>query len=486
MVGDAQMTLAEPVAPASPAPARGLGEGRLGVLAITFFVISAAGPLVAMAGGIPVAMLFGNGAGMPVLFVALTILLLLFSIGYTAMARRFVNAGAFYALVQAGLGRSAGGAAGIIALLGYNAMQIALYGLFGTAAGQLAQATIGLVLPWWAFALPVALVIGSLGYRQIDLSVALLGLLCAGEYLVILFLDVAIVTKGGAHGVSLEPFAARHVLSGSPMIGLMLGFSAFIGFEATAIYSEEAKDPDRSIPLATYASVLLIGVFYAVSTWALVIGLGTAQTDVLLRAAADPSELLFGVARQFAGASVEMIMRCLFVTSIFAGMLAFHNAIARYCFALGRDGILFARCGQSHPRHRSPHIGSLAQTTLALACIVLFAVMGSHPVLTVFAVPTALGTLAVLVLMVLTSVSIIAYFLRLPGLRPAIIASSLVAAIGLGAVTLMATMRFDLMAGADAGWVVALPLAILLAALVGIARARVVSRLGAELQRPPR
>ena len=119
-------------------------------------------------------MLFGNGAGMPAVFVILTAILLLFSVGYTAMARRFVNAGAFYALVRAGLGARAGGAAGIIALLSYNAMQIALYGLFGTVASVVVAGAGGHMLPWWAFALPIALVIGTLGYRQIDLSVALL------------------------------------------------------------------------------------------------------------------------------------------------------------------------------------------------------------------------------------------------------------------------------------------------------------------------
>ena len=40
-----------------------LRHGRLGVFAVAFFVISAAAPLTAMAGGAPVAMLLGNGPG---------------------------------------------------------------------------------------------------------------------------------------------------------------------------------------------------------------------------------------------------------------------------------------------------------------------------------------------------------------------------------------------------------------------------------------
>ena len=51
------------------------------------------------------------------------------------------------------------------------------------------------------------------------------------------------MAQGGDNGLSLASFSPHYVLSGSPMIALMLGFSAFIGFEATAIYSEEARIP---------------------------------------------------------------------------------------------------------------------------------------------------------------------------------------------------------------------------------------------------
>jgi hypothetical protein len=107
-----------------------LRHGRLGVFAVAFFVISAAAPLTAMAGGAPVAMLLGNGPGIPLAYVVVSVILLIFAVGYTAMARHHTSTGAFYSLVTRGLRQPAGGAAAVIALLGYNAMQIGLYGLF--------------------------------------------------------------------------------------------------------------------------------------------------------------------------------------------------------------------------------------------------------------------------------------------------------------------------------------------------------------------
>jgi amino acid transporter len=454
----------------------GLGEGRLGALAITFFVVSAAGPLVAMAGGIPITMLFGNGGGIPIVFAVLTVLLMLFAVGYTAMARRYRNAGAFYALVQAGLGLRMGGATGMIALLSYNGMQIGLYGLFGVAADALVQSLFGCVLPWWGYSLSALLLIGVLGYRQIDLSVRLLGLLCAGEYLVVLALDIAIISQGGDQGLSLQPFSADMILSGSPMIGLMLGFAAFIGFEATTIYSEEARDPERSIPLATYASLLVIGLFYTVSTWALVMALGTGNVAGILQSAADPTELLFDVAGRYTGAPLVTTMRILFVTSIFAAMLAFHNALARYAFALGRDGILPGFFGRSHPRHRSPHRGSIAQTLLAITAIILFAAAGADPILVVFTLPTALGTLGILLMMVLAAAAVIMFFMRQRDFPAARAFPAVLSFLGLLGITVLAATRFDVLTGAQDGYAVALPYLLVITAAVGAVIARPAAR----------
>jgi hypothetical protein len=47
-----------------------------------------------MAGGAPVAMLLGNGPGIPAAYVVVSVILLIFSIGYAAMARHHTSTGA--------------------------------------------------------------------------------------------------------------------------------------------------------------------------------------------------------------------------------------------------------------------------------------------------------------------------------------------------------------------------------------------------------
>ena len=81
-----------------------------------------------------------------------SLILLIFAVGYTAMARHHTSTGAFYSFVSRGLRQHAGGAAAMIALLGYNAMQIGLYGLFAAAAAGFFSDNLGINLPWWVYA----------------------------------------------------------------------------------------------------------------------------------------------------------------------------------------------------------------------------------------------------------------------------------------------------------------------------------------------
>ena len=143
-------------------PANQLRKNVLGVGAVAFMIISAAAPLTGAAGALPLGMLLGNGAGLPLTFILVTALMLVFAVGYLAMARHITNAGAFYAFTSRGLGGMAGGAVAGIALVAYNCMQIGLLGLLGAvAAGQFSS--IGLNLPWYAWSFIAIAIVGILG-----------------------------------------------------------------------------------------------------------------------------------------------------------------------------------------------------------------------------------------------------------------------------------------------------------------------------------
>lgn len=392
-------------------PTNQLKKNTLGVAAITFMVVSAAAPLTGAGGGIPPSMLFGNGAGIAGSFAIVTLILLAFSVGYVAMSRHVKNAGAFYAFAAQGLGGRAGGAAAMVAILSYNAMQVGLMGLLGAvASGTFAQ--FGLELPWYVWTYIAIALVAVLGYRQVDLSAKVLMWLVLAEFGIVLILLLSIFFTGGAEGLNLKPFSWEQITSGVPSIAFLFCFAGFIGFEATTIYSEEAKDAPVTVPKATYISVLSIGIFYTLTAWLMTMGIGVDKLLPTLTEMGDPSGFLFMLGETYVGATFTMIMGILFMTSIFAAVLAFHNAVARYKFVAGREGILPDSLGQTHATHQSPHRGSVIQTIVALAVVTLFLVNGLDPVLNLFVWMSQMGTLGILGLMALTSLSVLMFFMK--------------------------------------------------------------------------
>jgi amino acid transporter len=140
--------------------------------------------------------------------------------------------------------------------------------------------------------------------------------------------------------------------------------------------------------------------------------LAFGSDGVVAAAQADTAGLVFAAAAEYVSPRVADIMVVLLLTSLFAALLAFHNAISRYLFALGRQGVVPGALGRTHARHGSPHVGSLVQTASALLVVAVFAAAGSDPVLQLFTWMSGLATVSILLLMILTSVAVFAFFAR--------------------------------------------------------------------------
>ncbi len=446
-----------------------LRRNSLGLLAVTFMVISAAAPLTGVAGAMPLAFMLGNGAGIPATFVFVTLVMLAFSAGYVAMSRHVTNAGAFYAYAARGLGGRTAGAIAIVALVAYNAMQFGLIGLLGgIASGVFGE--LGLTLPWWGWSLIAVLLVGILGYRQVDLSAKVLVAAVVLEYVVVLIVDFAILSKGGASGLALNIFDPKAMFSGSLTAAVLFCLGSFIGFEATTIYAEEAREPEKTIPRATYLSVLMIGVFFVFTTWLMIVGVGADKLVPTIQALPDPSAFFFNLAGEYVGGPVPTIAGLLLVSSLFAALSAFHNYIARYSYVAGREGLLPAAFGRTHDAHQSPHVGSVVQTIGALIVLAIFAGLRLDPVLNMFTWISQIGTLGVLAMMTVTSLSVIVFFRRqgMSGQPLATFVLPLVSGLVMAGLFVYIFLHFGDLTGTTGGILgIILPALIPLAAVIG-------------------
>ncbi len=437
----------------------GLRSGRLGVWAIVFFVVAAAAPLVGMTGALPAAIALGTGAAAPGGYLVVGITLLLFSVGYAAMSHRVTNAGAFFAYIGRGLGTHLGVASAFVSILAYLTVQLSLFGFFGgLMAGQLG------VLPWWAWAFGAWALVTLLSLCQVDVGARILGALMLLELICLVVTSVSILASGGPEGLnpaaSFSPAAVfAGGLGGSAGIAFAFAFASFIGFEATAIYGEESKDPKTAVPHATYLSVCVITLLFALTSFAVVTGLGASQVvDKALALStvdkvplADPSAVLFSLATQYVGGWMANAMGVLVLSSLFAGLLAFQNSASRYFFALGRGGVLPpALCRVN--RFGAPGAAAWLTSAITGVVIAVFVVTGLDPVLNMFFWFSGLAVVSIVLIEILVCIAVVAFFHVNGGDEGLFVAkiAPVLAAIGLLLGQYLLMSRFGLLSGAVA------------------------------------
>jgi amino acid transporter len=391
-----------------------LKKDALGVPGMLFFVLSAQAPLTGIVGSAGLAVALGDGAGVPGAYLVVGLVITVFAVGFTTIARHVDTRGGFFAIIRVGLGRRAGSGGSLLALLSYNAVQFAMYGLFGESLSQLLSRNLGLDSPWWLWGAVGISLVWFLGSHKIELGARVLAVLVSFEFLLlIVFAVVELFTRGLSALDVPASFSPSAVLAGAPGIAIMFGIASMFGFESTAIYSGEAKDPRRTVPRATYIAVVAIAVFLAFVTWMLVTYYGAvhAQNAAMTAMNNDPALFAMDPLTSVLGSWAGTVADVLLCTSLFAGILAFHNMITRYFHAMAGSGIFPARLERTN-RHQAPALASLTQSLLAVAAIVPFVILGMDPITSFFSWFSGLAVAALVVLYALTSVAVIAYFHR--------------------------------------------------------------------------
>lgn len=427
-----------------------LQKNSVGVPGIIFFVIAAAAPLTVVVALFPVVMAAGNGVGIAGAFALVSLVLLLFSVGYVAMSRHVTNAGAFYAYVTRGLGRPLGLGSATLVIFAYNAIQLGLYGGIGFYAEEYARSHWGVTLPWWVYAFAAMAACLMLGVRRLHAGTVVLGVLLTLETAIIALLDGGILMTGPAHGgFSMLPFSPQATFSGSVGVALMFAHASFIGFEGTAIYGEEARDPLRTVPRATYISVIFMGLFYSLTAWLIVNCFGVDAAVGL--AEREGGNFIFRASDRALGPWATEMFQIFVISSMFAAILTFHNNVARYLFALGRQRVIWSRLGITHAERHSPYIACYVQTAMVALVVAIFAVAGLDPYATLFTWFTGIGAVGIILVQAIASVAIFTFFRREKVDRRIwqTMIAPLLGIIGLGTLLFFALTSLDILLGVE-------------------------------------
>jgi amino acid transporter len=380
------------------------------------------------------------------------------------MTHRVTNAGAFFAYVGRGLGTNAGVGSALVSMVAYLTVQWAIYGFFGAVmAGQMA-AQFGIELAWYSWAL-IALVIATLlSLLSVDVGAKVLGVLMIAEMLSLIVTSLAVLVDGGPEGWNLAAsFSPGNIFAGGLVgtagIAFAFAFASFIGFEATAIYGEESKDPKRTVPRATYLAVGAITAVFVLVTFAMITAMGASEavnktvewSSVDGVPLANPANVLITVASTYVGPWLGTLMGWLILSSLFAATVAFQNSASRYLYAMGRGGVLPKAMAKVNGRG-APQNAAIVTSVLAVLVILYFQINALDPILNLFYWMSATAVIAIVLVEILVSIAVIVFFAKNKldeGVFTRVIAPVL-AALGLAFGEYLLMSRFALLAGTTA------------------------------------
>ncbi|MGW4096782.1 MULTISPECIES: APC family permease [unclassified Mycobacterium] len=399
-----------------------LKRNAVGTVGVIFMAVATAAPITAMVGNVPIAVGFGNGSHAPAGYIVATIVLGLFAVGYATMAKHITTTGAFYGYISHGLGRIVGMASGGLITMAYVVFEASLIGIFSFFFQNFMQSQLGVHIHWIIPALLMLAVNAILTYFDVNLTAKVLGVFLVTEIVMLALGAVAVLFKGGgpqgfAAAEIVNPIGAFSPAAGiagaSAGLGLFFAFWSWVGFESTAMYGEESRNPKKIIPRATMLSVVGVGLFYVFVSWMAIAGTGPERAVELAQDSSTSSEIFFGPVRDAYGEWAITVFNVLLVSGSFACGMAFHNCASRYLYALGREGLsknLQKTLGATHPTHGSPHIASFVQSGITLVIILSFLFAGMDPYVHMYTLLAILGTMAILIVQSLCAFSVISYF----------------------------------------------------------------------------
>jgi basic amino acid/polyamine antiporter, APA family len=129
-------------------------------------------------------------------------------------------------------------------------------------------------------------------------------------------------------------------------------FFAYIGFDGVSTVAQEAKDPQRGMPIGMLGSLAICTVLYILMS-----GVMTGLVPFLQLNDAAPVAIAVESHAQLAWLSSWVIWGALFgLTSVIITMII---PQARIWLTMSRDGLLPKFFGAVHPKFRTPHIATL-------------------------------------------------------------------------------------------------------------------------------
>ncbi|HZD86499.1 MAG TPA: APC family permease [Gaiellaceae bacterium] len=354
----------------------------------------------------------GAGAAVPLVYLTAGLGSLCLASVIIRFTSRMASAGGLYTYISRGLDRNTGFVGGWLYAWGFAAGISFVLIISSFFLSTVLTVHTSLHLSWFEcfWILLALLTVFALGDIRISTRTQLV--FAVAGVLLLVILACVILGKGGAAGVTLQPFNPSRAHNAHDFFyAMVFAFTGFIGFEAAAALGEESADPRRMIPKAILSAVLVALVFYVFLTWAMSIGFGVGNSGAWASSPAALDEL----STRYVGSWFATLVDVAVVIDAFVAALAGTALVSRTAFAMGREGGLPKVFAWTHPRFNTPWVSIIASLGLTAVLVAWLARGTWNDAFTYFAFMATTATFGILATYILVSLAGMAYFWRTRG-----------------------------------------------------------------------
>jgi len=339
-------------------PTTTLGHAKVSLAGVLTQSLGFMGPVFSVAALLPLVVglsATGKGAGIATPVAILIAMAGMLGAGWiiAEYARRIHLCGSLYEYISDGAGSRAGSVAGWLyygaMLVLFNATILAVGGL----TTDLLDSTLSVSVPWWVLSLLYLAMVMALLVVGVQISIRAQLALVLISAAVVLGFSILIIAKGGAGGdsLSLEPFDIAAVGGLNVMYGVLYGINMFIGFESAANLAEETDNPKRDVPRAVMYSLVIVGAYFLVTSYAQAVGFGLDAEA--WKASGFPLQALAS-GSEFGSVWFGNLTQIIIILDVLAVCIGVGVAGTRGMLAMARSGRLPAELALVHRKYRTP------------------------------------------------------------------------------------------------------------------------------------
>ncbi|AKA48613.1 hypothetical protein IX51_05320 [uncultured archaeon] len=353
----------------SDSPER-LKKTNVGTFGLFFQGLGQEAPIAIFIGSVTGAAAFALGAT-PLAFIIGMLASLLSGNSIYQFSKKVAHAGGYSAYVNKGLGK---------ALAAFTGYLYVLYELVGPAfivliylwtfSGSI-NAVFGTALPnsvgiiYVAVALVAAFVVVFRGLRLSVLALTILGII---QFAIVFVISSILLVKSPV--ITTQPFSPAVAFGG--WHGLFLGFitgsyGAYAGYGSVVPLGEEVKSPHKSIGRAVVLIIVIMGITYIFSSFAMVSSWGISAMSGFSNSG-FPGAILAG---KYIGLSSEAVVILVYNAVIFTPLVTMLTACSRMMYSLSRQDLLPKRLSRVHRKFGTPSNAVLLSTLLITLIIIV-------------------------------------------------------------------------------------------------------------------